>query len=1121
MSNISDKLHDHLSQEFEYDRANIFEFGWCNIIEAEDRLYKRRVKLYVPREDVWDNGAARKLIKKQFKAYYDEKIHECLPEAIDLLEGKNAKGSIVLVTSRTEEANLMDGERKGSDISWLENDNFSFPEKLGAVRKLVEAVNILHGFGMVHGALGHQTVSCVNEAKSVILRIELLNFSDVTSDDPTASLFFEPAFTAPELFEGGPSNEIPHKSKETDVYSLGKFILYFLLGPVRFIKFFSNDDEDIEDPQKVISTKMSDHILWTNIAHSNAEHDSARLEKLSNDKLSAEIAEFLAYTISSVASVRPDDAQMFFHGLSTIMGGEIDMPGAPAGGHWMEENPKSSMMLPMIGAAAVVILIGGYFFMTMRAEKLALETQTVATAEACGSFFGEIEKLKDSRVMLSAGWANVDFAKDKVNKNGRAEDTLAASQKLCEKGNADIAELKKALLKELRAQISAGQESSAQEGTDFTALDIEGKLEKAQASVKARQFGQVEAILGGLADEINEKRGVVLSGMLEKAVSQSSIAQNLLNIKDVSKAETNMLTKAGSALALDANFAGIEKKNAALVALTSFNMKRLSQDANKLLVNMTSLADKLEKEDAVDAGVGFGQIQESLTNLQAQGLPFDVDGFQDYYGTLSDAAEALSEIETYMGGLEAELPRLTQNIVQSLDIAKRNGWLEESQVAILNSQFNSRESFSIYKDWSFLGKLDTSLNSEILKLETQWAEGKDVCTAMLNSVEQIENMETTLVWAELSEILTRIRSVKSSEIGREHFAECEQGYALYKRGNIELQAKELFGEIKQTTTALTEKGIGGYIEEFVLAETGTAELKDINIPQSQESYDTYASKAYLILANLDNAEKIHSDAVSRKNDLTGKYDDLNGTISTTTLGNHPEYLRTIAELIVSPDLNILDQNAQLQKNIEILEELVRKFENGTLINCTFDNGFEMLPILSDAEKLAEGLARINKSVKKSGVAYTTEAGTVTTFCVNSAPVSHEELLAFGEKLKVRQADVKAEIANATSGSAGAAVNISYWLATRYAEWVGKKTKQQVCVAPAIAAVLAELSAPDKFETISTGELFKDNCGSQSAIRKKLVLYDVEDTGMTAGCVSNNSLRPELSFRLAAGDICSE
>ncbi len=381
MSNISDKLHDHLSQEFEYDRANIFEFGWCNIIEAEDRLYKRRVKLYVPREDVWDNGAAKKLIKKQFKAYYDEKIHECLPEAIDLLEGKNAKGSIVLVTSRTEEANLMDGERKGSDISWLENDNFSFPEKLGAVRKLVEAVNILHGFGMVHGALGHQTVSCVNEAKSVILRIELLNFSDVTSDDPTASLFFEPAFTAPELFEGGPSNEMPHKSKETDVYSLGKFIIYFLLGPVRFIKFFSNDDEDIEDPQKVISTKMADHILWTNIAHSNAEHDSARLEQLSNDKLSAEIAEFLAYTVSSLASVRPDDAQMFFHGLSTIMGGEIDMPGAPAGGHWMEEKPKSSMMLPMIGAAAVVILIGGYFFMTMRAEKLALEKQTAATSE--------------------------------------------------------------------------------------------------------------------------------------------------------------------------------------------------------------------------------------------------------------------------------------------------------------------------------------------------------------------------------------------------------------------------------------------------------------------------------------------------------------------------------------------------------------------------------------------------------------------------------------------------------------------------------------------------------------------------------------------------------------------
>lgn len=1121
MSNISDKLHDHLSQEFEYDRANIFEFGWCNIIEAEDRLYKRRVKLYVPREDVWDNGTAKKLIKKQFKAYYDEKIHECLPEAIDLLEGKNAKGSIVLVTSRTEESNLMDGERKGSDISWLENDNFSFPEKLGAVRKLVEAVNILHGFGMIHGALGHQTISCVNEAKSVILRIELLNFSDVTSDDPTASLFFEPAFTAPELFEGGPSNELPHKSKATDVYSLGKFILYFLLGPVRFIKFFSNDDDDIEDPQKIISTKMADHILWTNIAHSNAEHDSTRLEQLSNEKLSAEIAEFLAYTVSSLASVRPDDAQMFFHGLSTIMGGEIDMPSGPTGGHWMEEKPKPSMKLPLIGAAAVVLLIGGYFFMTMRAEKLALEKQTAATAESCGGFFGELTELKDSRVSLSAGWANVDFIKDKVRKNGKSDESLAANQKLCDQGNTEISGLKGALLKSLKNQISEGQQGSDQEGTDFTALDIEGNIKKALATEKAKQFGQTETILGGLADEINQKRGVVLSEMLEKAVNENSIAQSLLNVSDVSKSETNMLTKARSALAQNPSFAAIEKKKVAIAEITSFNMKRLSQDANKLLVNMTSLTDKLEKEDAGDAGVGFGQIQESLIGLQAEGLPFDVEGFQGYYGTLSDAAEALSEVETFMNGLAAELPRLTQNIVQSLDIAKRNGWLEESQVAILSSQFNSRESFSIYKDWSFLGKLDASLGGEISKLETQWAAGNDVCTAMLDSVDQIENMETTLIWAELSEILVRIRSVDPSAIGRSHFAECEQGYALSKRGNIELQAKELFGEIKQTTAALTEKGIGGYIEEFALAETEAAELKDINIPQSQASYDTYASKAYLVLANLDKAEEIHTAAVSRKNDLAGKYDELNGAISITPLGTHPEYLRTLAELTVSPDLNVLDHNIQLQKNIEILEELVRKFENGTLINCSFENGFEMLPILSDAGSLEAGLTRIKKSVKKSGVAFTAESSSATTFCINPAPVSHEELLAFGESLKVRQADVKAEVKNATAGSAGAAVNISYWLATRYAEWVGKKTKQQVCVAPAIAAVLAELSAPDKFETISTGELFKDNCGSQSAVRKKLVLYDVEDSGMTAGCVSNNSLRPELSFRLAAGDICSE
>jgi serine/threonine protein kinase len=1122
MSNISDKLHNHLSQEFEYDRADIYEFGWCNIIEAEDRIFKRLVRLYVPRDDVWSNGSAKKHIKKQFSDYYKEKTHECLPEAIDLLEGKNAKGSMILVTSRAQEKNLMSGERSGKGISWLENDEFSFPEKLGAVRKLVQAINILHGFGMIHGSLGHQTISCVSTGKGVLLRVTLLNFSDVSLDEPAASLFFEPAFTAPELFEGGASNQPAKKSPETDVYSLGKFILYFLLGPVRFMMYFSEDDEEMEEPKKVISSKLSDHILWTNIAHSNAEHDAVRLEKLSNDKLSAEIAEFLTYTISHISSVRPDDAQMFYHGLSTIMAGEIDMPSGPAGGGWQAEKSGPNMaLLGGVGVAVVIMLIGGYMFMNARAEKQALNKQIATTAQSCSQFMGSFEKLKDSRITGLESWANIDFIKDRVRKNGKTNDKLLQNQQLCDQGNTAVTRARTELIQKLRSDITLGVENSADEGTDFAALDVDQQLKKADTSQVKRNFTETEATLGDLADKINEKRDLVITDSLEGAIAANSVAQDLLGLTDMSKAEENLNSKAQAAVGLEVSSANLAKKKAALIGLHSFNISRLSKDATAIFDEISTLMEKLKTEDAADAGIGFTAVSQSVSDIQSQGQPNTITGYQSYYQGMLKAAESLSEMNTHMGTLAADLPRFTQNIKLSLATVEQNNWLEEAQIAALRAQFLSRESFSIYKDWSFLGKLDKSLNEEVKKLEAQRAEGNAVCSAMLATVDNSQNMETTLIWPELSEILSRIRSIDPAAIGREHFTECEKGYLLSKRGNIELQAKELVQEIKDTMAALIENGVGPYIEEFSLASSGYDDLKEVNLPQSQESYDTYASQAYLILANLDKSEEVYGTAVSTKKGLRKKFDDIVFAIEETPLGQHPEYIRVKAGLSISPDLNILEHNKQLEMNVETLAELVKKFEDGTLINCSFQNGFAMLPILSDADKLEKGSTRIAKSVRKSGVSYEGKSNGVLTFCINANPVTYDDLQAFGETLKTRQTDIKAEIDSVVKGSTGAAVNISFWLASRYATWVGKQVKQPVCVSSAVAAVMAEATVPDKFETISTGELFSDSCGTQNAVRKKLVLYDVEDTGMSAGCVSNNSLRPKLSFRLAAGDICSE
>ena len=56
-----------LKREFEFDESRAFEFGWCNILEAEDRDYRRPVWIYYPLAEVWDNSQARKSLTRMEK----------------------------------------------------------------------------------------------------------------------------------------------------------------------------------------------------------------------------------------------------------------------------------------------------------------------------------------------------------------------------------------------------------------------------------------------------------------------------------------------------------------------------------------------------------------------------------------------------------------------------------------------------------------------------------------------------------------------------------------------------------------------------------------------------------------------------------------------------------------------------------------------------------------------------------------------------------------------------------------------------------------------------------------------------------------------------------------------
>ena len=1130
MSNLMTQIYDLLSQEFEFDKAKVFEFGWCNIIEAEDRLYKRPVRIYVPREDAWENSAAKKILKAQFKAYFKAPMHECLPEAIELIEGKNAKGCIILVTRRSGEPNLMSGERQGEETSWLRNDTYSLPQKLGATRKLTEAMKILHGFGMVHGALGHQTISVERASKGVRLRISLLNFGDVTSTEPAPALFFEPAFTAPELFEGGASNEEYVKSTTTDVYSLAKFMIYFLLGPEQFVKFFTQEDK-VSEPAKTIAPKLSDHVLWTNIAHQNSELESSQLERLSNDKLSSEIAEFLNYAVSTRPDTRPEDAQMFFHGLTTIMSGELDAgPEAMEMHAGMGASPAqlgrqaSNVNLPLIGgiAAAVLLLLGGgYFLLKNRAEQASLNAQMAATKQSCGGFMGSVASLKESRITGLEQWADIEFLQTRINQNGQAPDKLKQTQEYCDNGNSKLSSLRAALIAGFKSDVDTALELQGEERTDFADLNIDAMREEANAAEGRRDFAGTEKFLGGLADNIRARRGVALNIMLDNALSENEAARDLLGLQDPVSVERTILSRAEGALSLDDTAASIEKKRTAIADIRTFDLSRLKKTATKRISDLGGIAETLSSEDAEDAGLGFDKMVKSLEEMQKSELPETIEDYGLFFSQLDLITKNFTGAKDHMEKLAIEVPRLTQNIDRTLEVAERNKWDQEANVAVLAAQFRNRESFSIFKDWNFLSKIDRSLTDEVSVLEKQWAEGKSVCTALLANVDQTNGIETTLIWPELSDIISSVRSLNPDEIGRDSFNQCTKGYALAKRGAFEIQSRELVEEIMTTKASLEDDGIGSFVPEYTEGVNGLEALKGLNLPQNQTSYDTYSQKAYAVLDSLDGAREVVKKAKAENKALMEAYLALNAEIVATPLGKHPEYERVFSGLSVAQSANIIEQNAAVILNTETLEELFRKFKAGDLINCSFGEGYDMLPILLEGEEFATGNSLIEQAATNLGIAVKLQAGDISNFCISPKPVTKAELDAFGKTLRVKQTDIKTEIGNAKEGVDGGATNISFWLAKRYAAWVGKKIDKPVCVAPAIAAVLAHSKAPDRATTYATGELFAESCGSQSSVGKKLAITGIGSSSLVTSCVSNNSLRPKLAFRLAAGDICRD
>jgi hypothetical protein len=234
------------------------------------------------------------------------------------------------------------------------------------------------------------------------------------------------------------------------------------------------------------------------------------------------------------------------------------------------------------------------------------------------------------------------------------------------------------------------------------------------------------------------------------------------------------------------------------------------------------------------------------------------------------------------------------------------------------------------------------------------------------------------------------------------------------------------------------------------------------------------------------------------------------------LSAHPARLELASSLAPLDVGHVLERNAALEGNIGLLEDLIRRFEAGELLACNF-NGVEMFPVVLGPDVSAGTIQKMQDAAAASDLPALSAVAPVdrVSFCLATAPVTMAELTEFRSTLKARQQDVRTEI-DVAEDAGGAASNISFWLAQRYADHVGDGADMTVCVAPGLASIWARSQGGENFSSAGEGEMTRDNCNDASAISQKFALIG----DGRAECVNVNTRQPDLTFRLAAGDICN-
>ncbi len=1102
-----DALLTKLGQDYEFDDKSAFALGWCNVLKAQSRNMGHPVWIYYPLKEVWEESGARKSLSAQFRGYDKLEVHECLPQAIEIIEGKAAAGGIALITSRFPEENLMSEERDGQGTSWLNNDSFSMPLKIGALRSAIEASNILHGFGIIHASIGHETLSVSRVNNRPLVRFDLLGFGDPTAETPKSVPWFHAAFNAPETIGGN------NHSKGADVYALAKFLIYFLVGPQRFMQLFGalpaeatwEGGSDGEDAQKLF-----DHTLWGNLAQDGAEPDAEGIKRASDNELSLELAELLRRAVVRDVALRPKDAQVLYQGFESSMGQSeaqqmqqyAAMPRVQMG----ESSDNKMMKLVMVGAIVMAVLGGAWFFLQQQAkERLRVNMNT-----ACKDFTARFDELETSLIRDLPNWSRIEEARGTISQLKGDEAQFENILALCTQGKAKIAELKGQLIVVLKDQLARDIDFAREGGTNLKPLNLEPRANTVKTLEEARDFKGLEAELRFQSDDVRKAHDVVLRAGLESTLDELGKARLILNIETPGEEEARILTDIEAALPESPTADALQIKHTLVEEGGQFMRRNLSEVARARLVDLADLANGLRTDGVVQLGRGFDTLETRQQNLAVATVPESSAMAVDYFREIAAVGAGLNELRSHMDGLADENDSFRARIQENLTLAEQRDWQEQGSLPDLSQDFRDFEAVAIYPDWLTLKDLDARFTKEIGRLQAVWSSGAATCEEMNAQIAASSELTETKAWRKIQKIVTALSGKEIETLSQKDFKTCEEGLFLIGQARLELRTRDLLGEIETTQQALEKGGLGPFLPEYTDALEKAASLARASIPLSETEYALFSDRAKTVFDRFDAAEAAFVKANKRNRNLSAEQDTLGTQLQSLGLTSYTAYKDMQANMQDTTRGHLLERNVALEFNVAQMRELIRKYEAGELLNCTFGNR-----ALTPYHFAPEDIAKVTAQMPEGNNA----AVAPSRACLSDAAISVEELMSYHDSLPAREQSLKSEIVAAVPSESGTAQNISYWLAERYSAYLSEETGTSFCVAPALATVL---SAGVENSTLKaeTGELFSDQCGDGGPTGSKLVLYGIGEGQFNTGCVSVNRRQADLSFRLAAGEVCA-